>query len=106
MPKYLGLAKLTPEALKGLRSGGAVARAEATRSILEGVGGKLEGYFFAFGEVDLYQIIDLPNDETAAAVSLAANEAGAVSGQIVKLLTPEQVDEAYKINVGYRPPGQ
>jgi uncharacterized protein with GYD domain len=106
MPKYLGLTKFASEALKGLRSAGAVARADAVRSVVEAMGGKLEAYYFAFGEWDVYAVIDLPNDETAAALSLTASETGVVSTQVVKLLTPEQVDEAYKVNVGYRPPGQ
>jgi uncharacterized protein with GYD domain len=106
MPKYIALNKYSPDGLKGLRTGGAATRAEVARSIVEGMGGTLEGFYFAFGEVDAYAIFDLPNDEAAAALSLAAGESGMVAGQIVKLLTPEQVDEAYKINVGYRPPGQ
>ena len=106
MPKYLGLTKFTAEGMKGLRSGGAAARVDVVRSLIEGIGGKLEAYYFAFGEVDVYAIFDVPNDEVATAISLAANESGAASAQIVKLLTPEQVDEAHKVNVGYRPPGQ
>ena len=106
MPKYLGLTKFTAEGIKGLRSGGAAARVDVVRSMVEGIGGKLEAYYFAFGEVDVYAIIDLPNDEAAAAVSLAANESGAATAQVVKLLTPEQVDASFKVNVRYRPPGQ
>jgi uncharacterized protein with GYD domain len=106
MPKYLGLTKFTSEGLKGLRSGGAASRVEVVRSLVEGVGGKLEGYYFAFGEIDVYAVLDLPDDETAAAISLAAGESGVAAATVVKLLTPEQVDAAYQVNVGYRPPGQ
>ena len=106
MPKYLGLTKFSAEGIKGLRSGGAAARVDIVRSMVEGIGGKLEAYYFAFGEVDVYAIIDLPNDEAAAAVSLAANESGVATAQVVKLLTPEQVDASFKVNVRYRPPGQ
>lgn len=42
---------------------------------------------------------------TATAVSLTVNASGVVALQTVELLTPDQVDEASKKSVGYRPPG-
>ena len=49
---------------------------------------------------------DLPDDEAATARSLATNSAGAATATFVKLLTAEQVDEAFKRSPDYRPPGQ
>jgi uncharacterized protein with GYD domain len=54
----------------------------------------------------VYSIFDLPDDEAAAALSMAANETGAVKATVTKLLTAEQVDEALARTVDYRPPGQ
>jgi uncharacterized protein with GYD domain len=105
MPKYLGKVKFAAEAVQGLRAQGAANRVEITRALVEGVGGTLEAYYFAFGEWDLYNIFDVPDDETATALSLAVNGSGVATGEIVKLLTPQQIDAAFAIEVGYRPPG-
>ena len=106
MPKYLAKVTFTPEGLKGLREVGAVARREAGATFVASVGGTQEAYYFAFGEDDVLGIFDLPDDEAAAALSLTANAAGATRVSITKLLTAEQVDEAFKRPVAYRPPGQ
>lgn len=105
MPKYLGLVKFTPEGLNGLRREGAAKRPEVGKSIAAALGGTLECYYFAFGEYDVYSILDLPDDEAAAALSIAINASGASKATITKLLTAEQVDEAFGRTVDYRPPG-
>ena len=106
MPKYLAKVSFTPEGIKGLREVGAVARREAGVSITASIGGTQEAYYFAFGEDDVIAIFDLPDDEAAAALSIAVNAAGAAKATFTKLLTAEQVDEAFKRTVAYRPPGQ
>ncbi len=62
--------------------------------------------YFAFGEYDVYTIIDAPDKISAATASLVVNAAGAVSMKTVVLLTPEEMDEATKRSVSYSPPGQ
>jgi uncharacterized protein with GYD domain len=69
------------------------------------VGGELECLYFAFGEHDAIAIVELPDDEAAAAVSLIENAAGGATIRTTVLLTPEQVDEATNRAVSYRPPG-
>jgi len=71
----------------------------------ESVGGKLEGFYFAFGEADAYVIADLPDNETAAAVALAVNGSEGAVVQTVVLMTPEELDAASKKNVDFRPAG-
>jgi uncharacterized protein with GYD domain len=73
--------------------------------VIESLGGTLDGFYFAFGEVDAYAVVDLPDDETAAAVALAVSGSGAVTTRTIKLLTAEQVDVAIGKGVPYRPPG-
>ncbi len=75
-------------------------------SITASIGGTQEAYYFAFGEDDVVAIFDLPDDEAAAALSIAVNAGGAAKATVTKLLTAEQVDEAFKRTVAYRPPGQ
>ncbi len=105
MPKYLAQGSFTSEGLHGLRAGGAVSREQANRAAVESLGGTLECFYFAFGGHDLLAIIDFPDDEAAAAASIAVNAAGAVRVAITKLLTPAQVDKALSLSPTYQPPG-
>lgn len=50
-------------------------------------------------------IVDLPDNEAAAATALAVNAAGGATVKTTVLLTPEQVDDAAKRSVDYRRPG-
>ncbi|MFI5047371.1 MAG: GYD domain-containing protein, partial [Acidimicrobiia bacterium] len=68
-------------------------------------GGSLEAFYFAFGETDVYVIATLPDDATAAAVSLTVGAAGTGSIRTTRLLDPEDIDEATQKTIGYRPPG-
>jgi uncharacterized protein with GYD domain len=105
MPKFLFEASYAPEAVKGIQSAGGTSRVKAVTDVTESVGGKLESFHFAFGGSDAYVIVDLPDNEAAAAIALAVNAAGAVSVKTVVLLTPEEIDAAAKRSVQYRPPG-
>ena len=67
------------------------------------LGGRLEHFYFAFGDHDAFAVADLP-DKSAAAFALAVSEAGGASVRTVVLLTPEEVDAAAKHSVEYRPP--
>lgn len=78
---------------------------DAAAQAIASVGGQLEGFYFAFGDQDAYVIADLPDNEAAAAIALTVNAAGAITAKTTVLLTPEQVDEAAKRSVDYRPPG-
>ena len=51
-------------------------------------------------------IADIPDNKSAAAGSLVAGASGTVKAKTVVLLTPEEVDEAVKMTVENRPPGQ
>jgi uncharacterized protein with GYD domain len=61
--------------------------------------------YYAFGEDDVLVIAEYPDNVTAAAASLTVAASGAVSVKMVVLLTPEEIDEAAKKSVDYRPPG-
>lgn len=105
MPKYLIQASYTQEGVRGVQSAGGSSRRDAVAQVAESVGGRLETFYFAFGDPDTYVIVDLPNNETAAAVALTVNAAGGATTKTVVLLTPEEVDAAAKRSVDYRPPG-
>ena len=105
MPKFLLEASLTMQGVKGVQSEGGTARREAVKKALESVGGQLDGFYFGFGDRDVYVVADFPDNESAAAMVLAVNASGAVTSRTVVLLTPEEVDAAAKRSVDYRPPG-
>lgn len=105
MAKFLVKASYTVEGARGVQSSGGVSRREAVAKMAEGLGGSLESFYFAFGDTDAYVILDLPDNQSAAAASIAVNTAGGASSEVVVLLTPEDVDAAAKLSVDYRPPG-
>lgn len=74
--------------------------------MLEGMGGKLESFYYAFGEEDVYLIVELPDDIFAVAVGLTVNGAGLVKISTTVLLTAADIDEASKKSVSYRAPGK
>jgi uncharacterized protein with GYD domain len=105
MPKYLAVASYTSEGIKGLTKAGGVSRRTVVDKLLKSLGGHLEAFYFAFGENDAYLIIDVPDNLTAAAISLAVAGAGATRMKTVELLTPEEIDRAMLKHVDYAPPG-
>lgn len=106
MAKYLFEARYTAEGTRGLVREGGSGRRDAIAAMAEGLGGKLESFYFAFGDIDAYVIVDIPDSVTAAAVALAVNQSGGASVKTVVLMTPEDVDKASKKTVEYRPPGR
>lgn len=105
MPKYLFEASYTLEGVKGVQAAGGTRRSEAVAKVAESVGGRLESFYFAFGDRDAYVLVDLPDNESAAAVALTVNAAGGATVRTVALLTPEEVDAAAKRSVDYTRPG-
>ena len=105
MPKYLVEASYTAEGVKGIQSAGGSSRRDAIAALAESVGGQLESFYFAFGERDVYTVVDLPDNESATAVALTVNASGAVTVRTTVLVTPEEVDAAAKRSVEYRAPG-
>jgi uncharacterized protein with GYD domain len=105
MPKYLWKGNYRPDGAKGLLKEGGTARVKAVEKLLQSVGGTLEAYYYALGEHDAYLIVDLPDNASAAAVSMAIAAAGVTKIQTIPLLTPEEIDQAAKKPARYRPPG-
>jgi uncharacterized protein with GYD domain len=105
MPRYLFEATYTVRGEEGVRAKGGTDRRDAWADTVRSVGGDVECLYFEFGDRDVLSIVDLPDDEAAAAVALIANASGGVQTKTTVLLTPEQVDEAADRGVTYRPPG-
>jgi uncharacterized protein with GYD domain len=105
VPKYLYQVSYTPEGSRGLLSGGGSKRHRIVKELIEGLGGTLELFAFAFGEDDVVIVMDLPDHVTASAIALTVNAAGAARGKVTVLVSPEDVDKAGDLRVAYQPPG-
>lgn len=105
MAKYLVQGSYVGEGAKGLIKDGGTTRREAVEKLTSSLGGSLESFYYAFGASDIYAIVDVPDNVTAAAASLAANATGAVNVSMTVLITPEEMDEAAEKAPHYAPPG-
>lgn len=106
MPKYLVTASYTAEGTKGVLKDGGTKRRQAAAAALKSVGGRVESFYFAFGEFDLYSVVEVPDHAAMAAAAMAICASGAVRLRTVVLLTPEEIDQAAKKGTTYQPPGQ
>ena len=106
MPKYLVQATYSAEGVKGLLAEGGTKRRDAAVKAIKTAGGKVEAFYFSFGKSDAIVLLDMPDNVSVAAVSLAISASGAVTTTTTVLLTPDEVDEAVKKSVSYRAPGR
>jgi uncharacterized protein with GYD domain len=105
MPSYLFEANYTPEGVRGLKQAGAASRVAAVGDMCSGLGGSLESFHFAFGNVDAFVVCDLPDDEAAPAAAFTIGASASTHVRTIKLLTVEEADAAIGRSVAYRPPG-
>ncbi len=106
MPKYLVQANYIGEGVKGLLKEGGSSRRTSVEKLINHAGGKLEAFYYAFGETDLYVIADMPDNISMAAVALLVAASGAIKLKTTILMTPEELDNAAKKFPNYRPPGK
>ena len=107
MPLYLSKFSYTPETWARLISH-PEDRRKAAQDYIESVGGKLHGFWYAFGEHDGYNLWEAPDNVSMAAVALAISGGGALSSFETTVLmsvedTLEALHQAERIR--YRPPG-
>ena len=106
MTKYLFEANYVGDGIKGLMREGGTKRREALVEALTSVGGSLECFYYAFGDTDVLGVFDVPDQASAAALSLMINSSGNVDVRLKPLMTVEDIDEAAKKTPSYRAPGQ
>ncbi|MGE0703076.1 MAG: GYD domain-containing protein [Vicinamibacterales bacterium] len=106
MPRYLIEASYTLDGARGLVKDGGSKRKATVARLVESAGGRLEAFYFVFGDRDVVAIVDLPDNVSAAAVALIPSASGGATIKTSVLLTPEEIDQAVKKTVTYVPPGQ
>ena len=107
MPLYLSKFSYTPATWAKLAANPEDRRV-AAQAYIESVGGKLHGFWYAFGTHDGYNLWEAPDNVSMAAVALAISAGGALSSlETTVLLTVEETLDALRRTgqVGYRPPG-
>jgi len=105
MPKYLIQGSYSADGVKGLLKEGGTGRRTAIEGALNTIGGKLESIYYAFGDTDVFVIIEAPDNVSAAALALGVSSTGLVAAKTTVLLTLEEIDQAGQKNLNYRGPG-
>src|SRR5947199_10726273 len=103
MPRYLLRVNYTLDGVKGVLAKGGSARKAAASAAAKSAGGKLESFYFAFGDTDVYCVADLPDNAAAAALALTVSGGGGATVDTTVLLTTEEIDNAAGIGVKYKP---
>ncbi len=107
MPTYMVQASYTDQGASGLVQN-PQDRAAAIRTLIEGAGGRIESFYFAFGDSDVVIIAELPDNVTMMALAIAVGASGAVTNfrTTVLISASEGLEAARKAgSIGYRPPG-
>ncbi len=97
MAKYLFQAKYTEKGLQAILKEGGSKRFRVMGDAIMQLGGKVEAFYYALGETDLFLIVDLPDTVSASAFSILTNASEAVQVKTVVLVTPEELDRAMSI---------
>ena len=106
MPKYLIEASYTADGIKGVLKEGGSGRREAVTAALKSLGGRVESMYYAFGDVDVYVIVDAPDNVAMAALAMGIAATGTVALKTTVLMTVEEIDQAGKKTLAYRAPGR
>ena len=107
MPLYLGRFSYTTDAVKALVDQ-PQDRSAAAREVAESLGGKLLGFWYAFGEFDAVFLMEAPDNASAAALAMAVGAGGALSElETTVLLDMDEAQDAMRKAAAatYRPPG-
>ena len=106
MPHFLIQARYTSQGLEGLMKDKASGRKAAVSQAVGQLGGKVESMYYCFGKYDVLVIAEVPDNVSAAALSLAAWASGLVRIDTTPLLSVEETDKALAKTVEYRAPGK
>jgi len=108
MPHYLIQFSYQPDKVKAMMDN-PQDRSESARKVVEVLGGKIESFYFSFGDADVVVICELPDNQSAAACAMLDLGVGLVSSyKTTVLLTPGEAVEAMKkagtLLGSYQPP--
>lgn len=103
--KYLLYAKYSASGVSGVLKLGGTTRQAAIEKMLADLGGKLEAFYYTLNPDEAYLICEMPDDISAAAVSMHIDSTDKADINLITLLTLAEIDQASKMVVHYRAPG-
>jgi uncharacterized protein with GYD domain len=107
MGRYLFQGTYSVDGIKGVLKEGGTGRRTAVEAAIKSLGGKLESFYYGFGDTDVYVTVNDIDNVGAAAFSMGVAQTGALSSvKTTVLMTPEEIDQAGKKAMSYRPPGR
>jgi uncharacterized protein with GYD domain len=105
--RYMYQASYTAEGIKGVLKDGGTGRRAAVEAAAKSLGGKVEAFYYGFGDTDVYVIVDGLDNASAAAFSMGVGATGTIAKiTTTVLMTPEEIDQAAKKTLSYRAPGR
>lgn len=107
MTHYLIQVAYAPEAWAAM-SKNPQDRGALIRPAVEALGGRVESFYFSFGDYDVAAIAEFPTNVDAGAFAISAVAGGAVKAfKTTPLFDPEESIEAMRRSAmtGYAPPG-
>jgi len=105
MAKYLWKVSYSVPGMRGVLQEGGTSRRMVAEKAVQSAGGTMEAFYFAFGDADVYTIVDFPDVASATAAAMRVTAAGGASVHTTVLIDPEVVDDAITKSLDYSPPG-
>ena len=97
MPHFLVQFSYASGSIKGMIDHPEVDRAAQASAMVASLGGKLLGYWFAFGGFDGIVLMDVPDSSAAVSIAMAIRATGEVSRlETTVLLTMDEAREAMR----------
>ncbi len=106
MAKFLVRAKYIGEGIQGLVKDGGKGRRAVIDKLAGSLGGNVECVYYAFGDWDIYGVMDMPDNASMAAFSLRASASGMINVSSIPLMTVEEIDDAVAKKSDFRAPGK
>jgi uncharacterized protein with GYD domain len=94
MAKYLMQATFSVEGMERLKQDGGSKRRAANERLVAEMGGRIEAFFYGFGDTNVYAIVDFPENVGAATEWLTIGAGGVARATMTALLTAEELDAA------------
>jgi uncharacterized protein with GYD domain len=85
MPTYISLVQYTAKGIEAIKE--SPKRLDVARKAFEEAGAKLKDFYLVMGEYDIVIVVDAPNDEVVAKISLMLASKGSVRTQTFRAFT-------------------
>ena len=83
MPTYVTLMRYTDQGIRSIKE--SPARLEAAKKMAQAAGAEIKSFYLALGSYDAVLIIEGPNDETAARLTLTIGSQGNVRTETLRV---------------------